>query len=840
MTLPTHDVRLALRGLRRSPLFAAVAVLSLALGIGANTAIYTLIDQILLRQLPIAAPEQLVMLYQQGPHAGSNMGTRMHSYPMYREFQRRGEPFSEVLARRMVDTSVTIDGQTERLSGEMVSGNYFKMLGVKPAIGRVFTSEEDDRVYQGHPVVVLSYDYWVRRFDRAPDVVGRKILVNNYPMTIVGVSAAGFAGLDPTRSPQIRVPILMKPAVVPEWDWVQMENERTRWVQVFARLKPGQTAEAAAGPMQGLFLQIRQHELTLPGAKDFSPYVREQFMKGTLRVVPADVGYSPLRNDFSTPLVVLMGMVGLVLLIACANVANLLIARGFMRQKEIAVRLSIGATRGQLVRQLLVESLLLAGLGGIAGVFVATGLTRALIAFVPVDSAPLLVSPWPDGRVLAFTFALTLVTGVVFGLLPALRASRPDTWGTLKDTVGAVAGSGGSLFLRKGLVAAQVALSFLLLFGAGLFVQSLQNLKGTDTGVALDNLVTFQIAPALSGYDDTRATRFYTQLKERLEGAPGVVSAAWANVPILSGDEWDSTMSVEGHTAKDGEDMQAFMNALSPGYFATMKIPLIEGRDFRDGDELHVGPDGEPETRVAIVNKRFADHFFPGQSAVGRHLAFGDRPGLEFTIEIIGVVANSLYEGPREGVRRQVFVPSFGRNSATFYVRARQASAETFGLLRREIAALDAGIPTYAVKTVEGQLDETLLTDRLIASLSAGFGLLATLLASVGLYGVMAFVVARRRKELGLRLALGADPGQVVWLVMKEVLLLLGIGLAIGLPAAIALGRFVGSQLYGIEANDPWMAIGTTVVLTLVSAAAGFIPARRASRIDPNLALRYE
>ncbi|MEZ5294433.1 MAG: ABC transporter permease [Vicinamibacterales bacterium] len=840
MTLPTHDLRLALRGLRRSPLFASVAVLSLALGIGANTAIYTLLDQILLRKLPIKAPDALVMLYQQGPHAGSNMGTRMHSYPMYREFQQRAEPFSEVLARRVVDTSVTVDGQTERLTGEMVSGNYFSMLGVPPAIGRVFSSEEDDRIYQGHPVAVISYDYWVRRFNRDPSVVGRKVLVNNYPMTIVGVSAAGFVGLDPTRSPQIRVPILMKPAVVPEWEWVKMEDERTRWVQVFARLKPGYSPVTAAGPMQGLFLQIRQHELTLPGAKDFSPYVREQFMKGTLRVVPAAVGFSQLRNDFSTPLIVLMCMVGLVLLIACANVANLLIARGFARQREIAVRLSIGATRRQLVRQLLTESLLLAGLGGVVGVALAAAMTRALIAFIPVEGAPLLVSPLPDARILVFSFALTAVTGIVFGLLPALRASRPDTWGTLKDTVGSVAASGGSLFLRKGLVAAQVALSFLLLFGAGLFVQSLQNLKGTETGVALDNLVTFQLAPALSGYDDARATTLYTQLKERLEGSPGIVAAAWANVPILSGDEWDSTMSVEGHEAKDGEDMQAFMNALSPGYFETMRIPLLEGRDFRPGDAGQIGADGTPTTRVAIVNKQFADHFFPGQSAVGRHLAFGDRPGLTFDIEIVGVAANSLYEGPREGIRRQVFIPSWGKNSATFYVRTRSASDATFGQIRREVAALDAGIPTYQVKTVEGQLDETLLTDRLIASLSAGFGLLATLLASVGLYGVMAFVVARRNKELGIRLALGADPGQVLWIVMKEVLVLLAIGLAIGLPAAIGLGRFVGSQLYGIDGSDPWMAVATTAVLAVVSAAAGFIPARRASRIDPNLALRYE
>jgi predicted permease len=577
MTLVTQDLRLAVRGLIRSPLFALVAVCSLALGIGANTAIFTLIDQLLLRQLPVKHPEELVMLHQQGPHAGSNMGSRMHSYPIYQQYQQRGEPLAEVLARRLVATSISVDNQTERVDAEMVSGNYFSMLGVPAAAGRVFSSAEDDQVYQGHPVVVLSYDYWTTRFGRDPAVVGKNIQVNNYPMTIVGVSAAGFSGLDPARSPSIRVPILMKPVVVPEWAWVKIDDPRTRWVQVFARLKPGYTVASAQPPLQGLFLQIRQHETTLEGAKNWSPYIREQFMKGRLVVEAADIGYSPLRNDFSTPLLVLMCMVGLVLLIACANVANLLIARAFARQREIAVRLSLGASRGQLVRQLLVESLLLSFAGGALGLLVAVGLTRMLIAFVPSDGQSLLIQATPDWRVLTFTFALTLVTGVVFGLLPAMRASNPDTWSTLKDTVGAVAGSGGSLYLRKGLVAAQVALSFLLLFGAGLFVRSLDNLRTTDTGVTMENLVTFQLAPALSGYDDVQADTFYDQLLERLRSAPGIRSAGIASVAILAGDEWDSTMSVEGHQAKDGENMQAFMNALSPGYFETMGIRLREG-----------------------------------------------------------------------------------------------------------------------------------------------------------------------------------------------------------------------------------------------------------------------
>lgn len=832
------DFRLALRGLRRNPLFAGIAILSLALGIGGNTAIFTLIDQILLRKLPVKEPDQLVMLYQQGTHMGSNMGSRMHSYPLYQDLQSKAEPLSDVLCRRLFEASVSIDNSTERIEAEMVSGNYFTMLGVRSAVGRVFNSREDDQAYMGHPVVVLSYGYWVNRFARDASVVGRKILVNKYPMTIVGVSAEGFAGLDPTRSPQIRVPIQMMRAMLPEWNWVHMDNRRTRWVQMFGRLKPGYTVESARAPLQTLFTQIRTYEMTLPVAKTWSAYWREQFMKGRLLVTKADTGYSSIRNDFSTALIVLMCMVGLVLLIACANVANLLIARAFMRQKEIAVRLSLGSSRGRLVRQLLMESLVLSVAGGALGLFLAFVLTRWLLALVPQQGQPLLISPSPDPRVLGFTAALTVLTAIVFGLLPALRASRYDPWTTLKDTIGSVAGTGGSLFLRKGLVVAQVALSFLLLFGAGLFVRSLQNLKTADTGLALDNLLMFQLNPALSGYDDARGQIFYDQLLDRLRALPGVASVGLAAVPLLAGSEWDSTMSVEGHQAKDGEDMQAFMNAVSPDYFRTMKIPLLEGRDFRRGDAEPRGND--PEARVAIVNRAFAQHFFPGRSAVGRRLGWGGGPETKLTIEIVGVTADSLYEGPREGVRRQVFIPKYGKDSAVIYLRTQTPSASAFKLIRAEVRQLDSGIPVYDMKTVEAQLDETLLSDRLIAMLSAGFGALATLLASIGLYGVMAFVVARRQRELGIRLALGAQPGFLIWMVMREVLLLLAIGLALGVPAGMGVGRYVASQLYGIQPRDPAIAMWTIVLLTVVSAVAGLIPAQRASRIDPMLALRTE
>ena len=828
------DLRYALRILWRSPLFAVVAILSLALGIGANTAIFTLMDQIVLRKLPIKDPDSLVMLFQRALNMGSNMGTRMHSYPIYQDYQQKAESLSEVICRRLISASLSVDNQTERVQAEMVSGNFFSMLGVKAAVGRVFSSGEDDRVYQGHPVVVLSYPYWTTRFVRDPGVVGKKILVNNYPMTIVGVSAAGFMGLDPAQSPQIRVPILMEPVVAPEWSWMQADDRRARWVQVFARLKSGYTVESAAAPLQGLFRQIREYEMTLPAAAKWSAYNREQFMKGTLNLEKAGTGYSDLRNNFSTALIVLMCMVGLVLLIACANVANLLIARSLARQKEVSVRLSLGASRGQLIRQLLVESMVLSAGGGTAGVLLAFGMTRALLAFVPAEGNPLQISPAPDGRILLFALGVTILTGLVFGIVPAWRASRPDLWTTLKDTIGSIAGSrGSSLFLRKSLIAAQVALSFLLLFGAGLFVRSLQNLKTTDTGFReMHNLVTFQLSPALTGYDVPRAVNFYRDLLESIRAIPGVKDAGFTSVPLLHGFEWDNQMAVQGHQAKDGEDMQAFMNSPSPGYFRTMGIPVLEGRDF-DARDIR------KDAKVAIVNQHFAKHFFGDKSAVGRHLGQG-RLDSKLDIEIVGVVADTLYEGPRQGVRRQVFIPNYGNLTVAFYVRAATDSKAVYKGVRSAVRKLDASLPIYDLKTLEAQLDETLLTERLIALLSAGFGLLATGLAVIGLYGVMSFVVTRRTKELGVRLALGAQRSSVIWLVMKEVLTLVTIGLIIGVPSAIGLGRFVSTQLYGIQGTDPRTAITMVLLLCTIAAAAGMIPAHRASRIDPITALRFE
>jgi len=830
-----RDLRHALRTLRRSPIFTVVAVLLLALGIGANTAIFTLLDQVLLRLLPVKNPEQLVMIWTTGPNLGGNIGSRASSYPMYQDFQQRTQAFSHIFCRFYTPLSVSSGNESERVAGELVSGNYFQALGVGPAVGRVFSPEEDDRMYKGHPAVVLSHQYWVSRFGADPGVIGKKILVNSYPMVIVGVSAAGFSGMDPARSPQIRVPIQMKPLMTPGSD--QLGSRRNQWIQIFGRLKPGYTMASAQASLQPLLSEILRAEVTESSVQYVPKSVLDRFLARKVRMEPAANGYSDLRQSYSTALVVLMSMVGLVLLIACLNVASLLIARAAARQKEIAVRLAIGASRGQLIRQLLIESAVLSVIGGATGLFLSVAMIHGLFGFLPTKGMLLTLRAEPDWRILAFNLGLVFLTALLFGLAPAWQTVRVDLSSTLKGAEGALAGGTGSARLRKSLVTAQVAFSFLLLVGAGLFVKTLANLKQTNPGFRdIDNLITFQVDPARSGYSLQRLKDFYKQVQENIRSLPGVKSAGYAWIPVLSGREADWDVVVEGHPFKDGDDRQAFVNCLSSGYWQTMGLALLDGRDFDGRDE-------GSRFHVAIVNRAFAERFFGDKNPIARRIGFDLGPGAIPDIEIVGVVENSLNEGVREGVRRQVFLPFAQSNfpyASAFYVRTSAGSGPVYTALRRKVQELDPALPVYEMKTLENQLDETLGTERLTATLSAAFGALATLLAAVGLYGVMALVVVRRTREIGLRMALGARQGAVLWMVLKEALGLLGLGVALGIPCAYLLSRYMSPQLFGVAPTDVWTAAVAAVILAAATAGAGVLPARRASTVDPIQALRHE
>ena len=808
-------------------------MLSLALGIGANTAIFTLVDQLLLRLLPVKNPEQLVLLTGRGQHYGSNNGPDKLSYPMYADIRDHNELFSGMFCTWNTSMSLSFEGKTERISGELVSGNYFPVLGIGAALGRVFTAD-DDRMQGSHPLAVLSYGFWQSRFGRDPGVIGKKLLVDGYPITIVGVSQAGFEGTDPGYSTQIRIPIMMK-AQMDQFGFYSLNGRRGRWVNVFGRLKPAVTLERAKAGLQPLFHQMLEMEVREKEFARASPLTKQNFLKMWMDVLPASKGRSQLRRQFSKPLLVLMAIVGLVLLIACANVANLLIARATSRQKEIAVRLALGAGRRRIVSQLLVESLLLALAGGAAGLALAVWIDRTLIGFLPPGGTPLTISTTPDWRILAFNLGVSALTGVIFGLVPAIQSTRPDLASTLKDQAGAVAG-GTSAGFRKALVIAQVTLSLLLLIGAGLFIRSLQNLKDLDPGFRTRNLLTFSVNPPLNGYKSERSLQFYRQFMATLNATPGVESASLAVIPVLEGDEWDNTVTVESYNAKPGEWVDPHMNFIAPGYFKALDVPILLGRDFTIKDDR-----GAP--KVAIVNEKFARRYFGDVNVIGRHIGMGGDPGTKTDITIVGVARDTKYESMRDEIPIEVFVPYTQTNwvlGMSAYLRTAHNPDQMFSTIRRIVHDLDSNLPVFEMKTLEKQLENSLVTERLVASLSGAFGLLATLLAAIGLYGVMAFTVGRRTREIGIRMALGAGGGDVVWLVMREVLLLAGAGIAIGLPAAWGLTRLVQTQLYGITANDPITIAWATLGITFVALMAGYLPARRATRVDPMHALRWE
>jgi predicted permease len=729
--------------------------------------------------------------------------------------------------------SMNADGRTEIVTGELVSGNYFPVLGVGAALGRVFTAA-DDLFQGGHPQAVLSYGFWKSRFAGDPRVVGRRVVLNGYPMTIVGVSRPGFDGVEPGFSPQIRVPMTMKNVLTPGW-FYNLNDRRGRFAQVFGRLKPGMTIEAAKSGLQPLFHQILEMEVQDKAFARASASSKQSFLKMWMDVLPAAKGRSDLRRQFSNPLVALMAIVGLVLLIACSNVANLLVARSTARRKETAVRLAIGASRRRLIGQLLVEGLLLAAAGGVLGIGLGVAMDTALVRFLPERDMNLNIASTPDGRALLFTAGISLLTALLFGLAPALQTTRPELAGTLKDQAGAVVG-GTAVGLRKGLVVAQVALSLLLLVGAGLFVSSLRNLRGLNPGFDTGSLITFTVDPTLNKYPPERSLDFYRQLMEKMQALPGVSSSALSVMPVLDEDEWDSSVSVEGYTAKYGKAVNPHMQFASPGYFETLGIPVLLGRDFSSRDE-----NGTP--KVGIVNERFAKQYFPGESPLGRHVGMGGDPGTKLDIEIVGVVRDARYENLRKEIPYELYLPYRQVNFVDgmhAYVRTHGEPAGFAAVLRRTVQEVDSSVPVVGMRTLEQQVDKALVTERLLATLSTVFGLLATLLASIGLYGVMAYTVARRTREIGIRMALGAGRAMVVWLVMREVLTLAICGVAIGAPSAWLLSRLVESQLYGIRPADPAVMLLAGLGIACVAGISGYLPARRATAIDPVRALRWE
>jgi predicted permease len=842
------DLQFALRAFRKSPVFTAVALLSLALGIGANTAIFTLLDQVLLRLMPVKNPQELVLLHMNGFHYGSNWGSNALSYPLYRDFKADNSVFTGMFCRFANVFSLGFNGQVERARGELVSGTYFPVLGVGAAIGRTFTPD-DDRVPGGHPVVMLSYAYWQSRFAGDQSIIGKTVAVNGHNFTVVGVAQKAFNGVDLSGATQVFVPLMMRPQLMPLFnESLDFNNRRTRWVNVFGRLKPGLSRQQAQASLQPYFHGRLEMEVKEQAFNKASPAVRARFLQNVIEVLPGAQGQPVFQKVVATPLWVLMALTGGVLLIACANVASLLIARAASRQKEVAIRLAIGAGRFRIIRQLLVESQLLSVTGGVLGLLLAIWTDRGLLAFLPPETIGLKLSTTPDLRILLFATAVSLLTGLIFGLVPALQSTKPDLAPTLKDTSSGVVGGGAHVRVRKALVAVQVMLSLLLLIGAGLFIRSLRNLRDLGPGFTTGNLIAFQVDPALNGYDPERCKLFYRRLTDELNGIPGVRSVGVAAMRILEHNESDSWLTIEGYHPQATETPDAYMNWIGPGYFATLGVPILAGRDFTEQDTQAVQHGDKPENTVpamVVVNEKFAKRFFGSAgNAIGRHAGYGIDPGTKTDMQIIGVIKDIKYTSLRDEVPIQMFEPYLANQrvsgSMTVYARTAMDPDRFFSAVRSKVRGMDANLPVYGLRTMDDQISNSLLIERLIASLSAVFGFLATLLAVIGLYGVMAYTVARRTREIGIRMALGAFQGDVIWMVMREVLVLVCIGIAAGLAAALGLSKFVQAQLYGITGQDPLTIALAGLLLGAVACAAGYIPALRASRIDAMRALRYE
>ena len=834
-----QDIRYAFRIQRRDPGLAAVAILSIGLGIGATSTMFTLVDRILLRPLPVEQPDELVQITLMGLRFGSNRGDATElSHPMFRELADGQRVFDGVFARFDYPLHVTHAGRTERVEGEMVSGSYFLVLGVGAALGRTLTPA-DDRAPGAHPVAVLSHAYWVSGFGADADVLGRTAIINGHPYTIVGVARQGFDGVQLGRPTRVFVPMMMKAQLTPGWN--ALDERLNRWVRVFARLGPRVTRTQAEAALQPLFASVLERDLEDPGFGGAPSNVRQQYRDNRLVLLPAAQGRSAFREAITTPLWVLMATAAGVLLIACTNVANLLLARSATRQREIAARLALGATRSRVVRQLLVESVVLALAGGAAGLALAASAPAIVLGFFVRPEGPQPISTLPDWRILAFTFAVSTATGLLFGLAPALQSTRPHLLRTLKPDAGSIAG--GHARLRQALVASQIAVSFLLLVAAVLFVRTLDNLIAVDVGFDTSRILTFGMDPSLNGYDPGRARAVVSRFLETLNGTPGVDAAGLASMRVLEGTGWSSDLAVEGDEGKQDEQAE-WCNAVSPGYFRAMGMRILAGRDF-DLRDVRLAPAGAggSDYRVAIVNESFARHYFGAASALGRRIGFDRSPGAPLSIEVVGIVADAKYTDVRTDVPRQVFF-AFLEGSAvgafTMYVRTTQPADRMFSDVRRAVAEIDPALPVHTLRTLEQQVGQSLRRERLLSAMTTAFGVLATLLAVVGLYGVMSYAVSRRTREIGVRVALGARGRDIGWLVIRDALRIAVVGIALGVPLAWWLGRSVSTQLYGVEPTDVATFAGAGLLLGGTALVAGLVPSVRAARIEVTSALRHE
>ena len=811
-----QDIRFGVRRLLKSPGFAAIAVISLALGIGANTAIFSLVNTILLRPFPVADPEEIFSVAV----SGKDSGIQAFSYPTYLDFRDRNEVFSGLFVTRTSPMSLSRDGNNERAWGYLVSGNYFDVLGVKAHLGRTFTQEED-RTRLSHPVVVISYTGWQKRFGADPNIIGKEIILNGHTFNIIGVAPEGFIGTELIYTPEIWVPMMMQPWIEPGNDW--LDRRGTQNIFATGRLKPGITRERAEGSLNVLAQQL---------GKEYPDTNEGQ----VISLVPPGFILPTIRGAVLNFTWVLMGTVALVLLIACTNLANLLLARGAERRREIAIRLSMGANRFRIIRQLLTENLLLSLAGGAAGFLLAKWIVNLALAFKPPLDVPLTMPVAVDWRVLVFSLVASVATTLIFGLVPALQTTKPDLVSALKDS--ALQSGHSRSRLRSGLVVAQVALSFVLLIAAGLVIRALQQVQTMNPGFEIENGLVMSFDVGLQGYDQAKGQQFHRQIMERVEALPGVRSASLTDLFPLSLNYSGNGVYVEGQPPVRGANVPtAMVSSIGLNYFSTMGIPLLAGRDFTEQDD-------EKATRIVIFNEAAVHKFFPDakslEDAIGRRISFNNEQGP--FIEVVGVAKDGKYWSIGEAPQPFVYSPltQSYNGYTTLAVRTASDPKAMISAIRGEFRNLDANLPLYEIKTFAEHMGVSLFPARIAAALLGAFGLVALTLAAIGIYGVTAYSVAQRTREIGIRMAIGAQPSDVLRMVLKKGVKLLLIGLIIGLAAALALTPLMTDVLYGVSATDPVTFMAITLLLALITIGACYAPARRASKVDPIIALRYE